>query len=442
MYRSSTSNVAFSLFLLVNATLILRPAELVSALASLPIYEVLIVTACAMSFRQMQRQMSMPALYRQPMTLCVVGVFVAVLLSHVTHMYLGGTKDSGISFLKTVVYYVLLMAAVDTPERLKKFLLAIVVFSSLMISLCVIDYVGWHDFQFVKHIAENDGVSMTGEDQQIHRMNGTGIFSDPNDISLLIVAAGILCVYFLTDRTKSELRFGWLFPLAVLAIGLFCTRSRGGLMAAGAAGFVLILSRYGRKPAIGFALLGLCALPLVAGRQGSIDLESGTGHDRLLLWRDGFAAIKSPNLLFGIGQGMYADMAGLVAHNSYVHAYVELGLFGGTLFFGCFFFAALAMYRLSKLPPHSRHPELERLRPYMAAMLAGWAAGLLSLSRCYVVPTYMILGIAAAYLKMTGMTMHPPRLLIYWDRTHLMRLAGGSAAFFASLFLFVVLFAR
>ena len=35
-------------------------------------------------------------------------------------------------------------------------------------------------------------------------------------------------------------------------------------------------------------------------------------------------------------------LAGLVAHNSFVHAFVELGLFGGTFFFGCFFFTALS----------------------------------------------------------------------------------------------------
>ena len=37
-----------------------------------------------------------------------------------------------------------------------------------------------------------------------------------------------------------------------------------------------------------------------------------------------------------------ADLAGLVAHNSFVHAYVELGFLGGTFFFGCFLFAGLA----------------------------------------------------------------------------------------------------
>lgn len=437
----STSNIAFILFLLVNATMILRPAELISALADLPIYEGFILGALALSLPAVKQHLSISALKQQPITLCVVGVLCAVAMSHASHMYLYGTRESSILFLKTMIYYILLVGLIDTPQRLRRLLAVIAVVSTIMISICVVDYLGMLDLRVVNHAAEFDGVNLAGEERSIERMNGTGLFSDPNDISLLIVATAILSLHFLTDTSRGERRFGWLVPIAIMAIALLCTRSRGGLLAAGAAGTILMMSRYGKKTAIVFAALGICAVAFIAGRQGSIDLSSGTGQDRIQLWRDGISALSSPAILFGIGQGMYEEIAGLVAHNSFVQAYVELGLFGGTLFFGCFFFAALALYRLNKTPREIGDPAMERLRPYMAALLAGWAAGLMSLSRCYVVPTYMIIGITAAYLNLVGISLRPPQLLVWWDKKHVIRLASGSMMLFAAFYVFVNVFA-
>ncbi len=200
--------------------------------------------------------------------------------------------------------------------------------------------------------------------------------------------------------------------------------------------------RLGGKWAVAGAVAALAMLPAVASRQTQIDLSSGTGHERLLLWRDGFQAIKSPNLLFGIGEGMYADYAGLVAHNSFIHAYVELGIVGGTLFFGCFFFAALGFWRLWRMPQPLGHREMRRMLPFAAALTAGWATGLLTLSRTYVVPTFMILGFAAAYLNYAAMLVRPCGLLLYWNRRSATQLILASGATFTAFYLFVYVFAR
>lgn len=422
--------------------MILRPAEVIPALIGLPIYEGLILGTVALSYRNLRWQLSKQALCQQPITICILGILVAVILSHVSHLYLYGAQESAVSLLKTTIYYLLLVGLVDTPERLRRFLRWVAVVSSLMISLCVVDYLGVYDLEFVQHTSDSDGVTLTNTDNRIHRMNGTGLFSDPNDISLLIVATGVLCVYFLSDKARGAGRFGWLVPLGLLASALLFTHSRGGLLAAGGAAFILVLLRYGRKAAFAMAAMGVCLLPFIAGRQGSIDLSSGTGHERLLLWRDGLQAIKSPDILFGVGQGLYAEFAGLVAHNSFVHAYVELGLFGGTFFFGCFFFAAVSLYRLRYFSLSTFAPELVRLTPYVAAVMAGWGTGLLSLSRCYVVPTYMVFGIAACFFNCAGRAMCPPRALVTWNRKIALRLAGASLGMFVCLNVFVYIFAQ
>jgi hypothetical protein len=43
-------------------------------------------------------------------------------------------------------------------------------------------------------------------------------------------------------------------------------------------------------------------------------------------------------------------------------------------------------------------PEMRRLRPYLLGMVAGFFSGIMFLSRVYIVPTYMIVGMAAAFL--------------------------------------------
>jgi hypothetical protein len=365
-----------------------------------------------------------------------------VVLSDVSRSQLSGAVDSGILFFKTALYFLLLVSVIDTPRRFQGLVRNTCLCSCLMIALCVADYTGVIDLEHLQHYNDRDGETETGSQAFLLRMRGTGFFEDPNDISLLIVGSAVLCVYFLNDLRRGLLRFLWCGPLAVLAAGLFCTHSRGGLLAAGAAGMAFVFFRFGGRRAALLGAVGLMFLPLVAGRQGNIDLEEGTGQQRIQLWNDGLTELKSPSILFGIGRGTYQDLTGYVAHNSFVHAYVELGYFGGTLFFGCFFFAALALLRMHRPRISFRHPELQRFLPYLAALLAGWATGLFSLSRCYVVPTYMILGLAASYIRLAGVEIVPRRAWAVWDGPNFRRLLASSTAFLVFLFIFARTFAR
>ncbi|WP_299461663.1 O-antigen ligase family protein [uncultured Gimesia sp.] len=448
MGGTSAPDNAYYLFLLVNITLFLRPAELMPAIADIPIYEMLILSSFFLSLDQIKHSLQLPMLKRQPITFCVMGILLAVALSHATHMYFYGIHTSTISFLKIVMYYVLLVSIIDSTQRLKGLLKTVAIAASLMILLCVIDYSGIVDFEFIKHISDRDGVSDAGEEVRIFRMRGTGIFQDPNDLSVLIVTTGILCLFFFNDPSASPLRFLWIVSMIILGIGLIYTRSRGGLLTLGIAGMVFVLPKYGKKAAIACALVGMAGMTVLAGRQGDIDLNSGTGHDRIMLWREGLTALKSPDLFFGIGQGTYSDLAGLAAHNSYVHAFTELGIFGGTLFIGCFFFAGLGLYRLARFQssnkgrPIFRNPELERYLPYAGAILAAWCGGMMSLSRCYVVPTYMIVGVSAAYLNLAGASLAKPTPVIYWNKQHLIRLVGVSLSLLIALFIIVRIFAN
>ena len=442
MRDKSVAVFAYALFVLTTATLYLRPAELFFWMAEWPIYEVLILSTLVLTHQSIQGHFHWYYLQRQPITLCVVGILLAVVASHAQHMYLGGVIDSGTLFLKTIVYYGLLVTIVNSPSRMRGIMLTVAICATTMVTLCVLDFFEIFDFEFIQHLDDFDGITDDEEVKTVLRMRGTGIFQDPNDLASVIVLAGVLCAYFLMEKSFAWLRFGWLIPMSMLLTGLICTKSRGGLLATAMAGLTLIILRYGGKVAVAASIFGACLLPLIAGRQTEVDLEGGTGQDRIQLWRDGFDALKSPDLFFGVGQSNYAEYAGLVAHNSYIHAYVELGVIGGTFFFGCFFFAAIQLYRMVRIPDGIVNEDLLRMRPYIVAMLVGWGTSLFSLSRCYVVPTYLVFGICSAYLNLVWIHTQSGEPLIIWNRNYLFRLTACSAATFVGLYVFTAIMAR
>ncbi len=427
------SSLAFVLFCMTAATMIVRPGEMIPALGILPIYEVLILGTLLLAHQGVFRQFKPDSLIRQPVALCLVGTFIAIPLSHVTHMYLGGALHGTIEFTKAAMLYVLMIVVVDRWSRFESLSKVIACCATVMIAFCVIDYLGIADLPFIKHAEENYGQALTGQDVRIARMNGTGIFSDPNDISLLITATGILCLSFLTDKQRGPLRVAWILPILLMVTALVCTKSRGGMLAAAAAIGVLLMFRYGKGVAIALGAFAVLAAPIALGRQANIDLSEGTGHDRIMLWRDGLVALRSKDLFFGTGEGSYADLAGLVAHNSFVHAYVELGVFGGTFFFGMFFFCAWGLFRLNTDKWQIVNPRQARFLPYMAAIGAGWTVGLLSLSRCYTVSTLLILALGTAYLNLAGWNVRPRRPVLQWDQFHIVRLVAASLAMFVVL---------
>ncbi|MBI5761259.1 MAG: O-antigen ligase domain-containing protein [Planctomycetales bacterium] len=435
------NGLAYVFFLLINATLFLRPAEMVPAFQSLPIYEALVAGAAVGALNRMMGKLTWGSLVRQPVTLCVMGVLLAAVLSHLSHFAFWGLQATIPEYVKVLIYYLLLVSLVDTPHRYRGLLYTICFCGTTMVALCAADYAGWHDLQFVEHVVDRDEITEDGEILLVLRMRGTGLFQDPNDISLVIVLMSVLCCYFMMNPKSSPLRFGWLVPLVILAVALTFTRSRGGLLAGGTAGLVYLAYRYGRTTAIVCGLCGALLLPLIAGRQGDIDLNEGTGNDRIQIWREGLEEIKGSSLLFGIGQGNYADFVGIGAHNSYVNSFVELGLFGGTLFWGCFAFSALGLYQLRRAGADVRNSEAARFAPFLAAILAGWCTGLFSLSRCYVVPTYLLIGLGAAYIHIMNSQLSPPRLLVVWNRNHAWLLAVSSAGVFIMLNVFVKVFA-
>jgi hypothetical protein len=251
----------------------------------------------------------------------------------------------------------------------------------------------------------------------------------------MLLFGAVACLYWFDDRRGRPSRWFWFGSFAFFLHAVSLTGSRGGLLAMVAGGLSLAAGRLGAKKSIILAAILLPTMFVVySGRQTMINVESGTAADRVRLWGESLNEFKGAPL-FGIGMGALSERLGLLAHNSFVEAFADLGILGGTLFTCMFVYAVSSLYRLGKPGSRAATYELMRLRPYLLAVLVVYVVGYCSLSRNYSPMTYLVLGSTAAYLTIVPRPQRwAPRVLDYglvaWG-------LGCSVAVLFSLYLFV-----
>jgi hypothetical protein len=428
--------VDFWLFLLVNAMLFIRPAEFTTALLGLPVYEATVLTCLAVSFPAMLGRVGSGegAGSSRPIGACVVALLPAIVLSHLTHGRLGEAATAGLEFAKVLLYYFLLVSIVNSVDRLRRFLLWLAGFTLLITTLAVLHYRGIVHIPAIEFVQTTTAES-SGETTVLRRLGSTGLFQDPNDMSLMLVTSILICAYNLLERR----RWPWAGPLGLFVYALMLTHSRGGFLALLVGAIVLLFGRHGRK-AIPYGAIVLPILfVLFAGRQTDLTLKGSTGQTRVELWDESMSLFRgSP--LFGIGSDLLADRIGHVAHNSFIHAYAELGLLGGTSFLGMFWLAILGLSRIGSPRYPLVDPELRRLRPYLLAIVISYFVGIMTLSCCYIIPTYTVIGLAAVELRLAQEPLPWP--ILTGGSRLATRLAAISVGFLVLVHAYLRLFAR
>lgn len=438
---ASTSSLGLGLFILVNAVLFIRPAEIFPELAGLPIYEVPILACLAVCFPRVASQLTAPALRSSPLTVCVLGLLPAAALSHLTHSMFGVAVESILAFGRLVIYYLLLVAVLDTPARVRTLLCWVAIFILVLAVFALLQY---HEIINVSALSVLDQWEIdpaTGEALVTPRLRGAGLYHDPNDMASILALGMTAVLAGLGDRRRLLRSPLWLAALGVLTYAMVLTQSRGGFLALLTTVAVLGISTLGVRK--GVLLAGLAVpllLAMAAGRQTDMDVSGGTGQQRIQLWSMGLFALRDAPL-FGVGMNSYPDIAdGYVAHNSFVGTYVELGLLGGTLFLGACYLALESCYRLGPPRLQLSDPELGRLRPFLLALIAGYFVGLMGLSRSYITPTYLVIGLGCVYTRLAAPA--DPRLRPRFDGRLIRKLLLVSTLFLAGIYLFVRLFAN
>jgi O-Antigen ligase len=432
--------MAYFLFMLATATLFVRPTEIVPDLLGLPIYNTLILSCASLSFSKVVARLDPRDLSRNPISVCVLGILAAVMLSHVAHGSIRYAYEMGIEFARIVLYYFLLIALLDSTERLRHFLATIVLLVSLIALLSLLNY---HDVITLVGVESLDRIEFdakTGEIYHVRQLQGSGIFNDPNDLCLILVTGMGAALYRMTSPAAGVSRILWGVPILLFGHVLMLTYSRGGLLALLAAVMALAQERMGaKKSALAGALFLPLALLLVGGRQANIDTSDGSGQARIQLWAASLTLFRREPL-FGVGQGLLSDAIGQESHNSFIHCFPDIGFVGGACFLGVYAGAFRALRALRREPWRIADPELRRMRPYLTAIVAGYAAGMITVSRSYIIPTYLVPGLVVSYTRLAtaGWPGPPDR----FDGRYARRIARDAILLLVLLYLLLPLFTR
>ena len=441
--------MAFLLFLLVNAVLFIRPGEIMEELLGAPVYQFAILLCVAAAIPHLFDLLWGRPLDRQPILLCVLGLFVAVILAHASQGQGDKALEEAMNFGKVLVYFLLLLATVNTPRRLTAFLSCLVAFVSVVCVLVLLQFSGEIRLATYKpSVKENIVDASTGEEIQIERLQGTGIFQDPNDLCIMLSSLFPFCLHglFYGRGVRSLV---WLIPLGLFGTTIFLTHSRGGFVALTSGLIFWAIFQFGGKRALVVMLVAIPLLLVVfAGRQTNISANAGSAQTRIGLWSDWFQEFRA-NPLFGKGpdcspdqedeaaKNPYAKREHL-AHNAYLQSFADLGLVGGMFFLGAFLvaFESLARYGFGRT--RILNPDLARLHPFLVGGLASYLVGMLALSIGYVTSTYLWLGLAAVFQRVTP--CFPPLPKLFVERKMIQRWALASIGFLLAVYVIIRVF--
>ncbi len=429
--------MGYALFVLLNAVLFIRPEELWPGLEGSRLYLITISLCLLFNAPRLCQVLSPRELARNPIGVCVLALYFVVPLSNVVRGNLDTPEEDLGEFGKVILYYFLAVAVLNTTARFRSFLGWCVV---LVLGLTLAAQLQWYEFidiEQMRPVRQRGFDAATGEVTYSYRICSTGIFNDPNDLCLVLVFGTLCCAYRALTGGGGPLRYLWLSPVVAFVYTLTLTQSRGGMLGllAGVAG--VLTARYGGKRAVPIVLLCVPVMLFgVGGRQAEIGLGKGdTSDERIHLWSEGLTEIISrpTSLLTGIGAHEFAAEFAAVAHNSFVHAYVELGLIGGSAFFGAFYWAGTLLRASATGAATAVDSEIVKARPFVVGMAAAYAIGIYSISRNYVIPTYLLLAVVTCYARLAIPT--PPeayRVSQQWFR----RTAFVGVAAFVGLVLF------
>jgi len=381
--------LAYLTLILYTIVIFVRPQEWVPFMLGLPILDFVVGFALlAWLAHILQREWR---LKDAPQNWLMLGFFVAILMSHVRHTYLTALIESFQVFGKVVLVYFLYATLLNSVKRVKT-IIAVMVLGCLFMS--------FHGI-LQAHTGAGFGGAPPIVDAGVTRVRALGFFNDPNDLALMLVCiVPFLVSTVFYKGSAAPARVASAASLVPILYCVYLTNSRGGWLALAATAAVYTFTHI-RNKKVGVALV-LAVIPLVVAlgpsRMGAVSTSEKTAQVRLAFWGQGNRMLKQWPV-FGAGKGRFTEFSeySMVAHNSFVHCWAELGLFGYFFWLGLLFADLKDGWAYGKI--ESEEPEVQqivRLGKASTASLTGFLAAAFFLSRTYVIPLYLILALFAA----------------------------------------------
>jgi hypothetical protein len=246
------------------------------------------------------------------------------------------------------------------------------------------------------------------------RVRYLGILNDPNDLALAISLAVPFAFMFFELR-RTALRVVLLaFTLALVALAIVFTQSRGGQLTFGVVIGSYFVKRYGWKR--GLVVGALMAVPvlILGGRPDDPNAQAST-LERLACAAAGIKMLRGSPIT-GVGYTLYTEHHGQTAHNAYVLPAGETGSIGMWLFGFVVYLAVkvpLAIVNL-RLPDEAETKLTQAAAMAMVASLIGAAVGIAFLSWTYHYVLWIHFGLSAALFTVVKRRLPTFRVPFTW----------------------------
>ncbi|HZB85854.1 MAG TPA: O-antigen ligase family protein [Gaiellaceae bacterium] len=252
----------------------------------------------------------------------------------------------------------------------------------------------------------------------------TGGIEDPNELAAIIVPALAFAAFALGAIRAPFVRWMLLSSVAVFAVALFMTQSRGGIVALGAT-FLAAIFLSGRfRPralalvlvvsALGVSYYTLVAPPESIERISQFTSDGGTG--RTDLWSVAVEMAKD-NPILGVGVSNFEEVEPRyaassvnlervefvvdnpkVAHSTYLEVLAELGAIGLAAFAAVVLGPLVLAARAVRAFAQARDGEMEALARGFLVGILGMLAAFVFISAQYEKQLWLLLAVAAALL--------------------------------------------
>src|SRR3954447_4015251 len=283
-----------------------------------------------------------------------------------------------IQYLIAVVVVVIVMTTINEPRYVRGILIAFVVGAALSV--------------LAGFVVSGLDPAAAAADSNEGRLQGGG--GDPNYLAAGLVPAIVIAIALMSRYRHPIGRIALMFGIAIMMAGLVATESRGGVVAAFAAGVaaLVILKRHRAQ-----VLAGLVVIATVAGLWFAafpsawqrVTEFNGGGTGRTDLWRVALR-VNGAHPINGVGLGNFEAEAKLfvrrpgqltfvrlivdsphVAHNTYLQILAENGIIGLLLWGSAVIAFLAATRRAAKALERARLPDLAMLaRALMVAQIA------------------------------------------------------------------------
>ncbi|MDD4858231.1 MAG: O-antigen ligase family protein [Candidatus Krumholzibacteria bacterium] len=363
--------------LIYLAMIYLRPQEFVPALRAKPIMLILaIIVLVTLLLHNALRKKRLLALdLRQG--IFMIAFFVIIILSQLQRFYIGGARMAFDSFLPVFILFFMIINLVTSFAEMKRTYLLLLVMTVFLAANGILQY--------------HRGFDIAGERMFEGRIRWIGIFEDPNDLGLAILAFTPFALLKLARKggTVSS-RIGYLLVLGILLYALYLTNSRGTFIGLLVVFAYLSCRTWGAVRGLAAtAVLGAAVFIAGPSRLADLSRSEASASGRIDAWAQGLGLLKWRPIL-GVGYGSFTEYHALTAHNSIVLCMAELGLVG---LYVWLLLIATSFQEMIVLERRAQEGEYAFYARTMQLSMVGFFTAAFFLSRTYNEVLYIILAL-------------------------------------------------